>query len=189
MRVRIGAFATLLPLALAGAGNAFAAEDSAAPDAAAARCSKATLHGTYLFANDGVVLRGNDRIQLANAGMDVYDGNGHVREVFTLSVNGKITRFSRVTGTYTVRSDCTGTARYSDGTRYDQFVAPDGSQVVFVQTNPGAVVAASDSLFECGSACGSHLTVASPKGAHDRRGWERRTGCGPRRTGRGTSRA
>ena len=46
-----------------------------------------------------------------------------------------------------------------------------------------------DSLFECGSACGSHLTVASPKGAHDRRGWERRTGCGRRRTGRGTSRA
>ena len=47
----------------------------------------------------------------------------------------------------------------------------------------------SDSLFECGSACGSHLTAASPKGALDRRGWERRTGCGRRRTGRGTSRA
>src|SRR5213592_4310221 len=29
---------------------------------------------------------------------------------------------------------------------------------------------ATNSLFECGSACGSHLTVASPKGAHDRRG-------------------
>src|SRR3954447_6951803 len=144
MRVRIAAFATLLPLALAGAGNAFAAEGSAAPDAAAARCSEATLHGTYLFANDGLALRGNDRIPFANAGMDVYDGNGHVREVFTLSVNGKISR-SSVTGTYTVKSDCTGTARYSDGTRYDQFVAPDGSQVVFVQTNPGTVVAASES--------------------------------------------
>jgi hypothetical protein len=145
MKNRIGTFALLSALALAGAGNAFAAEDSAAPDAAAARCSNATLHGTYLFANDGVALRGNDRIQIADAGMDVYDGNGHIREVFTLSVNGKITRFSRVTGTYTVKSDCTGTARYSDGTRYDQFVAPDGSQVVFVQTNPGSVVAASES--------------------------------------------
>ena len=51
------------------------------------------------------------------------------------------------------------------------------------------LAAVSDSLFECGSGCGSHLTVASPKGAHDRRGWERRTGCGRRRTGRGTSRA
>jgi hypothetical protein len=37
------------------------------------------------------------------------------------------------------------------------------------------------------ASCGSHLTVASPKGAHDRRGWEQRTGCGRRRAGRGTS--
>src|SRR3954447_2496717 len=134
MRVHVAAFATLLPLALTGAGNAFAAENNVAPDAAAATCSEATLHGTYLFANDGVALRGSDRVQFADAGMDVYDGNGHIREVYTLSVDGKATRFSRVTGTYTVKSDCTGTARYSDGTRYDQFVAPDGSKVVSVQT-------------------------------------------------------
>jgi predicted transposase YbfD/YdcC len=50
-------------------------------------------------------------------------------------------------------------------------------------------LAVADSLFECGSACGSHLTAASPKGTHDRREWEQRTGCGRRRTGRGTSRA
>jgi hypothetical protein len=144
MKNRIGTFTLLLALALAGAGNAFAAEDSTAPDAAAARCSEATLHGTYLFANDGLIVSGNDRGPFANAGMDVYDGNGHVREVYTLSVNGKISRFIRVTGTYTVNSDCTGTARYSDGTRYDQFIAPDGSQIVFVQTNRGTVVAASE---------------------------------------------
>jgi hypothetical protein len=145
MKNRIGTFTLLLTLALTGAGNAFAAEDSTAPDAAAARCSEATLHGTYLFANDGLALSGNDRIPFANAGVDVYDGNGHIRSVYTLSVNGKISRFNRVTGTYTVKSDCTGTARYSDGTRYDQFIAPDGSQVVFVQTNRGTVVAASES--------------------------------------------
>ena len=60
MRNRIGTF-TLLTLALTGAGNAFAAEDSTAPDAAAARCSEATLHGTYLFANDGLAVSGNDQ--------------------------------------------------------------------------------------------------------------------------------
>jgi hypothetical protein len=144
MKNRIGTFTLLSALALTGAGNTFAAEDSTAPDAAA-RCSEATLHGTYLFANDGLALSGNDRIPFANAGVDVYDGNGHVRSVYTLSVNGKISRFIRVTGTYTVKSDCTGTARYSDGTHYDQFVAPDGSQIVFVQTNRGTVVAASES--------------------------------------------
>ena len=141
MRAHIAAFATLLPLALAGAGNAFAAEDSTAPDATAARCSEATLHGTYLFANEGVALSGNDRVQFADAGADMYDGNGHVREVFTLSVNGKITRFAHLTGKYTVNPDCTGSVSYADGTRYDQFVAPDGSQIVFVQTNPGTVAA------------------------------------------------
>ena len=144
MKNHIGTFILLLALALAGAGNAFAAEDSTAPDAAAARCSEATLHGTYLFANDGLALSGNDRVQFATAGVDVYDGNGHIRSVYTLSINGKISRFS-TTGTYTVKSDCTGTARYLDGTRFDQFVAPDGSQIVFVGTNPGTVVAASKS--------------------------------------------
>ena len=68
MKNRTGTFTLLLALALAGAGNAFAAEDSTAPDAAAARCSEATLHGTYLFANDGLALNGNDQIPFANAG-------------------------------------------------------------------------------------------------------------------------
>ena len=34
-----------------------------------------------------------------------------------------------------------GSVSYADGTRYDQFVAPDGSQIAFVQTNPGTVAA------------------------------------------------
>ena len=145
MKNRTGTFTLLLALALAGAGNAFAAEDSTAPDAAAARCSEATLHGTYLFANDGPALNGNDRIPFANAGMDVYDGNGHISSVYTLSVNGKISRFIRVTGTYTVKSNCIGTASYSDGSHFDQFVAPDGSQIVFIQTDRGTIDAASES--------------------------------------------
>ena len=61
MKNRTGTFTLLLALALADAGNAFAAEDSAAPDAAAVTCSEATLHGTYLFANDGLALSGNDQ--------------------------------------------------------------------------------------------------------------------------------
>jgi hypothetical protein len=144
MKNRIGTFTLLLVLALTGAGNAFATENSTAPDPAAAKCSKATLHGRYLFAYDGLVVSGPNRGPFATAGVDVYDGNGHVRSVYTLSGNGKIFRFS-VTGTYTVKSDCTGTASYSDGTNFDQFIAPDGSQIVFVQTNPGTVDAASES--------------------------------------------
>ena len=144
MKNRIGTFTLLLTLALTGAGNAFAAEDSAALGAAAAGCSEATVHGRYLFAYDGLVVSGPNRGPFATAGVDVYDGNGHVRSVYTLSGNGKIIRFN-VTGTYTVKSDCTGTARYSDGSHFDQFVAPDGSQIVFIQTNRGTVDAATES--------------------------------------------
>ena len=141
MKNHIGTFTLLLPLALAGAGSALAAEDSAAPDAAAARCSEATLRGTYLFAYEGFTITGKGRGPFAVAGSEVYDGHGNVRSVSTTSTNGKITRFVHTPGKYTVNPDCTSSSSYSDGTRYDQFVAPDGSQLVFVQTNPGTVAA------------------------------------------------
>jgi hypothetical protein len=142
MKNHISTFALLLPLALAGVGSALAAEDDAATDAAAQTCSKATLHGTYLFAYQGFTVSGKDRGPFAVAGSEVFDGLGNVRSVSTFSVNGKITSFERTTGRYTVNADCTGSTIYADGTRYDDFIAPDGSIHVFVQTNPGTVAAA-----------------------------------------------
>ena len=57
--------------------------------------------------------------------------------VITVSTNGKITSFIHDTGKYTVKSDCTGSVSFSDGTTDDLFIAPDGSQFAFVLTNPG----------------------------------------------------
>ena len=142
MKNHIGTFALLLPLALAGVGSALAAEDDAATDAAAQTCSEATLHGTYLFAYQGFTVSGNDQGPFAVAGSEVFDGLGNVRSVSTFNVNGKITQLARVDGRYTVNADCTGSTIYSDGTRYDDFIAPDGSIHVFVQTNPERIVAA-----------------------------------------------
>ena len=139
MKNHIGAFALLLPWALAGMGNALAAGAGAAPEAAATKCSEATLQGTYLFSYEGITITGNNKSPFASAGYEVYDGRGNVRAVSTSSTNGRITRNVPSTGKYTVNDDCTGTARYSDGTRYDQFVAPDGSAFVFIQTDPGSV--------------------------------------------------
>jgi hypothetical protein len=130
MKNYVSAFA-LLPLALAGVGSALAAEE----------CSVATLKGTYLFANEGSTIEGNTRGPFALAGSEVYDGQGHVRTIFTASTNGKIDRNVRVEGEYIVNADCTSTVSYSDGTRFDQFLAPDGKTFVFVQTNPGTVTA------------------------------------------------
>jgi hypothetical protein len=112
-------------------------------DASRAKCSEATLDGTYLFASDGVEIKGNDQLPFAYAGYEVFDGNGKVNQVFSANLNGKITRNETLSGTYTVEADCTGTATYADGTRFDQFIAPDGSELTFVQTHPKRLVTAS----------------------------------------------
>jgi hypothetical protein len=111
-------------------------------NAARAKCSEATLKGTYLFAYDGFGIKGNDQIPFAVAGYDVFDGNGNINSVSSFNVNGKITRKEHVSGTYSVNADCTSTAIYEDGTHYDQFIAPDGSKFTFVQTKPSEVVTA-----------------------------------------------
>jgi hypothetical protein len=109
-------------------------------ETAAAKCSEATLDGRYLFAADGVEIKGNDQLPFAYAGYEVFDGNGKVNQVFSANVNGKITRNETISGTYSVKADCTSTATYADGTRFDQFIAPDGSELTFVQTKPSEFV-------------------------------------------------
>jgi hypothetical protein len=104
----------------------------------AKKCSEATLDGRYLFAFDGVFIEGNDQVPFAVAGYQVFDGNGNAPGVSSFSENGAITRNERIAGTYTVKADCTGTATV-DGNHYDMFIAPDGSMLTFVQTDPGAV--------------------------------------------------
>jgi hypothetical protein len=129
----------LLAAGVLAVGTGYAKDEDAV-----AKCSKATLHGRYLFAFDGVGIEGNDKVPFAAAGYQVYDGNGNVNSVFSFSVNERITRKEHVSGTYTVKADCTGTVAYTDGTHYDQFIAPDGSMLTFVQTDPGVVASGSE---------------------------------------------
>jgi hypothetical protein len=111
-------------------------------NASGAKCSEATLDGTYLFADDGFVIRDNEKVPFASSGYEVYDGNGHTKGVSTTNVNGKITSKETFSGTYTVKADCTGSSTYSDGTRYDDYIAPDGSMLTYVQTKPSNLVSA-----------------------------------------------
>ena len=46
---------------------------------------------------------------------------------------------STLPGTYSVKANCTGTFTFTNGTRYDIFIAPDGSMFTFVHTNPELV--------------------------------------------------
>jgi hypothetical protein len=117
---------------IVGIGTGSAKDEGDKDEDAGAKCSEATLNGTYLFAHDGVEIKGNDQLPFANAGYDVFDGNGKVDTVFSGNANGQITRKAHVSGTYTVKADCTGTS-YGE---FDLFIAPDGSKFTFVQIKP-----------------------------------------------------
>jgi hypothetical protein len=112
-------------------GTGFAKDEDAE-----SKCSEATLEGTYLFANDGVEIRGNNQLPFAVAGREVCDGKGNVKGVASSNFNGEVFRNEPFSGTYTVNADCTGTNTYTDGTHYDMFIAPDGSEFTVVQTHP-----------------------------------------------------
>jgi hypothetical protein len=108
-------------------------------DASRAKCSEATLEGRYLFAQNGVEIKGNDQRPFAIAGYDVFDGNDEVKGVASGNFNGQTFRNEPLSGTYSVKANCTGTFTFTDGTRYDLFIAPDGSMFTFVRTNPEIV--------------------------------------------------
>jgi hypothetical protein len=118
-------------------GRGFADDENASR----AKCSEATLHGTYLFADNGFVIKDNEKVPFASSGYEVYDGNGHTKGVATTNVNGKISK-EHFSGTYSVNADCTGSSSYSDGTRYDDYIAPDGSMETYVPTKPSNLVIA-----------------------------------------------
>ena len=110
-------------------------------DTSRAKCSEATLHGTYPFAFDGVEIKGNnDQVPFAIAGYGVFDGNGKEKSVVSSNFNGEVSRKESISGTYTVKADCTGTLTFADGSQIDLFIAPDGSMFTFVQTKPSELV-------------------------------------------------
>jgi hypothetical protein len=126
-----------------GAGLAIA---SGTPGDSSARCSDATLHGTYNFATESTQISGPPpNGPFAYAGFVVYDGKGGDHEVYTISANGQVSRFVTETGKYHINSDCTGsetdTARGFGTQHYDEFVSPDGSQFAYIQSDDGIVSA------------------------------------------------
>src|SRR5919107_124903 len=131
--VVVGVVGLLGVLAL---GTGFANDEKAT----GAKCSEATLHGTYLFAQNGVEIKGDEQRPFAIAGYDVFDGQGKVKGVDSGNFNGEVFRKDRFTGTYTVKANCTGTVTFRGvggaTTHGDIFIAPDGSKFVFVGTDP-----------------------------------------------------
>jgi hypothetical protein len=118
-------------------GTGFAKNENAGR----AKCSEATLDGTYLFAENGFFLTGNDQVPFALAGYQVYNGNGKVRGVQSGNFGGEVFRKEPFTGTYTVKPDCTATVTYGGGDeQFDLFLDPDGSKFTLVQVKPSDLV-------------------------------------------------
>jgi hypothetical protein len=109
-------------------------------NAARAKCSEATLHGTYLFAEDGFFLTDNDQVPFALAGYQIYNGNGEVGGVQSGNFGGDVFRKEPFTGTYTVKADCTATVTYTGNEQFDLFLDPDGSKFTLVQVKPSDLV-------------------------------------------------
>ena len=89
-------------------------------------CSNATLKGTYLYSESGV-LNGKP---YAESGREVYDGRGGI----VLSYQGSDGSGGVEKATYRVSADCIGTATYPDGQKVTSFVSPDGSRFVYTIT-------------------------------------------------------
>jgi hypothetical protein len=124
--------------ALTTVGAGYAKDEDAS---SRAKCSDATLKGTYPFAFDGVEITGNnDQVPFAIAGYGVFDGNGKEKSVVSSNFNGEVSRKEPISGTYTLKGDCTGTLTFADGSQIDMFIAPDGSMFTFVQTKPSELV-------------------------------------------------
>ena len=112
-------------------------------------CSNATLKGTYLFAYDGWQIDADGvRKPFAFSGMEIYNGDGTMRGIYSGSIDGVVLQMVGYTGTSTIHPNCTGEQTFTDDlgivTHNDVFVAPSGDEFTFVQTDPGFVSAGSE---------------------------------------------
>jgi hypothetical protein len=111
------------------------------------QCSVATMKGSYLYAQDGIILgKLADKNQpLAQAGREHFDGKGGMSGIYSGNFNGVITRGS-YKGTYTMNSNCSGTVTFEDNQKnvshYDIYATQNGNEFVFVQTDSSSITAA-----------------------------------------------
>jgi hypothetical protein len=76
-------------------------------------CSDRTLSGDYGYAAEGLLLPAPGvSLQFRSVGLTTFDGKGNLSWLESTVIDGKLLEpgWTKATGTYTVNSDCTGTA-------------------------------------------------------------------------------
>jgi hypothetical protein len=108
-------------------------------------CSNNTLRGSYAQTGTGVITAPPDQAgPFANVGTIVFDGNGGLTGVLTISQSGMSAQATE-TGTYSVNSDCTGTYTVQIapfGITSQAFFAIDtnGDELEIIVTDAGSVI-------------------------------------------------
>jgi len=84
----------------------------------------------------------------AFSGIEIYNGDGTMRGIYSGGIDGVVSRMVGYTGTSTIHPNCTGEQTFTDDTgavtHNDIFVAPSGEEFTFIQTDPGVVSAGSE---------------------------------------------
>jgi hypothetical protein len=127
-------------------------------------CGNQSLRGAYGFSTDGQAFgaSGAEFAEFASAGRIVFDGQGHLTGREVESLNGAISE-PTFSGTYSVLSDCTGTANVHNGqTANLRFQLIEGGQEVNIIDTDSGVVAAGQITRQQMTDC----TLASFKGVY-----------------------
>jgi hypothetical protein len=112
-------------------------------------CSDRSLNGAYGYTVTGSVTAAFGPLvagPFGAVGRLVFDGNGHVKTVRTLSDNGGVLTNDSGSGTYVVNSDCTGSFNISVGPPNNvtiltlNLVLDDTDQIRAIVTNPNTVL-------------------------------------------------
>lgn len=116
-------------------------------NAAPPRCTMGTIRGAYAMHAEGTVFLPTTTpptgVPVVTLNRYEFDGAGNSRGAATTSFNGQIER-SPITGTYTLKEDCTGT--FTDTlpngfTVTSDIVVADGAKEIYlIETNSGAVL-------------------------------------------------
>ena len=101
-------------------------------------CSNATLKGTYSASITGTL----GGAPFAELDLVTSTGNGTFSGTGTVSENGVISTDVPVSATYTVNSNCSGSAVLSSGVTQNFNISADGSEVDIIATTSGATITA-----------------------------------------------
>lgn len=106
-----------------------------------ATCNDLVVKNSYSFESTGTVMGTG---QVAAAGRLTLNGTGSISGTETLSLDGTIHASISVTGTYTINSNCTGSATLTaaglSAMHFNLVVVNGGKELMAVETDPNTIV-------------------------------------------------